>query len=150
MSLGGPPIASDCRPASGGFDLSGYLQGSEQLLLQCEIKSMGREIDKMCDYMTGALLDDDVSKPASASQRKNCKPKVEQLLDNPSMVFWALGPGGYGRIYRVDDVDSEPKGVQLSPGTISDLEYASLILDSTQVKEKIQKRAGENSYKTST
>ncbi|MCW3784197.1 hypothetical protein [Defluviimonas salinarum] len=119
--FGWPPDCLGSQNGKWGFDVTGYAQGSDRILLQCEVKTRPGEIDRMCAYVVARLHGLDTTGLATASQRANWDKKIDELLAKPPKVLWALGPGGYGRVYRV--TESQAGDLRLLPGQTADLGY---------------------------
>lgn len=98
---GWPAHCIGAQNGAWGFDLTGYSHESDQIILQCEVKTTSHEVDRMCTYIKTVLDGLHADDLATLSQRKNWDKKIKELLSAPPEVLWALGPNGYQRIFRV-------------------------------------------------
>lgn len=85
-----------------GFDLTCYEPGSEKVVIQCEVKVLEREVDHMCQYFESQLNGTGSEDTGTTAQRKNWNKKLVELNSTRPKIFWALGPGGYEHVYRVE------------------------------------------------
>ena len=85
-----------------GFDLTCYEPGSEKATIQCEVKVLEREVDHMCQYFESQLSGIGSGDMGTSAQRKNWDKKLVELNSTRPQIFWALGPGGYEHVYRVE------------------------------------------------
>lgn len=84
------------------FDLVGYAENREHEVLACEIKKTIREVDMLIDFMrTQGNEPFEVLSSMKGSERNAFK-KVLALRETRASRFWALGPGGYGRVFDVE------------------------------------------------
>lgn len=83
------------------FDLVAYDADLSTERLVCEVKKTEQEVDTLL-----RLMERHLDTPASAisefkSTERNAFKKVLALRESASSVFWALGPGGYGHVFKV-------------------------------------------------
>lgn len=90
------------------FDLVCYETASDREVIGCEVKKSLREIEKLLAFMNAhggkPPLD---SEPANSAER-NAYRKVQGIRRSWPKLFWALWPGGKGKIFSVHrEKDSE-------------------------------------------
>jgi hypothetical protein len=105
-TLGWPAECLGLQTGKWGFDLTCYAPHSDTVVMQCEVKTSERDVDRMCQYFEARLNgtgSPDIAKPA---QRKNWDAKLAELNSTRPEILWALGPGGYERVYRVERSDT--------------------------------------------
>lgn len=83
------------------FDLVGYQENLRDEQLVCEVKKTNAEVRKFLDIMAAHAS----TAPDMAATLKgvelNAFRKVLALRQSACSVFWALGPGGGGQVFRV-------------------------------------------------
>lgn len=103
------------------FDLVGYdVAGNERLA--CEVKKDRREIDLMMahiqEYSAIGKLDTEPTNPKA----RNAYRKVKGIRRSWPTWFWALGPAGYGGVWRIDRI-SNTETFALVPSTETELRH---------------------------
>lgn len=83
------------------FDLICYEAVSDKELVACEVKKDMKELEKLLNFMSAHCSSgpDDVE-PENAVER-NAYRKVQGIRRSWPHLFWALGPGGKGQVYRI-------------------------------------------------
>lgn len=88
------------------FDLVGYAENRKNEVLACEIKKTVREVDVLIDFMRNQGSDPVEMLSNMKGGERNAFKKVLALRETRASTFWALGPGGFGRIFHVEYGDS--------------------------------------------
>lgn len=95
---------SDClglQSATWAFDLVAYVARKTEEGLVCEVKKSTQEVDKLIGFMLAhANSDPDLALNLKGSEL-NAFRKVIALRRSSSPTFWAVGPGGYSRVFTV-------------------------------------------------
>ena len=79
----------------------GYNDSQEKEVLACEVKKTSKEIDILIDLMSLYASDSSIAEPAKGPERNAFK-KVMGIRESWPSVFWALGPNGYGKLFKVN------------------------------------------------
>lgn len=69
--------------------------------IQCEVKTRAAEVDSLCQYLQNILNGAPPVAKLPAKTKSNFEPKAMCLIETPPKVFWALGPDGYEKVFRV-------------------------------------------------
>jgi len=124
-TFGWPSECLGVQAGSWGFDLTCYAPGSEKVILQCEVKTKERDIERMCAYFEARLNGANEAGQASPTQRKNWDAKLAELASTGAQLLWALGPGGFERVYRVVTHGADG-GRRILPASSEDLHFTSI------------------------
>lgn len=85
------------------FDLVGHSEddiNSESLL--CEVKKSSKELDKLIEFIFKHLNSAPNIESSLSGPELNAFRKSLALRDSNALVFWALGPDRYERIFTID------------------------------------------------
>jgi hypothetical protein len=95
-------IASQSR--DNAFDVVAYQQNSEAEEIAGEVKKTERELDALIDLMKSFGADPSSPEPIGSKQQKerNAYKKVVGLRARKAPYFWAVGPVGVRKTFRVE------------------------------------------------
>lgn len=106
------------QPKDWKFDLATYGPFSDGPIIVGEVKTRTSEIYKMCEHFEKIFG----QSRALSGGKENWNRKIEWLLKHEASVLWAIGPGGYQRIYRVQK-EAVTGSRKLSSCTQEELDY---------------------------
>nr|WP_166176030.1 hypothetical protein [Altererythrobacter segetis] len=100
LDFGWPADLIGTQSDDWAFDVVCFRPGSEIEHVAGEVKKSASEIDALINLMVHFGQDPDAPPPPSGRER-NAYKKVMALRERRAPVFWALGPAGYGNVFRV-------------------------------------------------
>lgn len=83
------------------FDLMAYGDAGEARIA-CEIKKAVRELDEMLAAMERYMVEPPLIEEPAQSTHRNAYRKVKGLREFRPSFFWAVGPGGYEKVFRLE------------------------------------------------
>lgn len=90
------------------FDLVCYQKASDRKLVACEVKKESKEIEKLLAFMNAQCGRPPLDPEPKNSAERNAYRKVQGIRRAWPKLFWALGPGGKGLVFRIHrENDSE-------------------------------------------
>lgn len=99
--FGWPADLIGTQSSDWAFDLVGFRSGSENEYLAGEVKKSAAEIDQLVEFMRQFGRDPSIGVPTSP-KACNAYRKLAALRARRAPIFWAIGPGGISRPYRVE------------------------------------------------
>ncbi len=85
------------------FDLVAYREDDgDTMAVAGEIKRTRREVDKLIEFMAVACRDGETDAEPADSRAVNAYRKWQALGRCQAPLFWAVGPGGLGRLFAID------------------------------------------------
>lgn len=106
QQYGWPARCLGAQSKTWAFDLVGYGSTPNEEILACEVKKTWREVETLLLFM-GKHAAQQPSEDGPTKER-NAYRKVRGIRVSWPKIFWALGPGGAGRVFRIRrDADSQ-------------------------------------------
>ncbi len=102
------------------FDLVAFQSGSENEFIAGEVKKTKSEIEHLLILIEKFGRDPQLPLPPSGKERNAFK-KVAGLRSRNAPIFWAVGPDGMSKVFRV--IYHYDEVIELIPTTIKDLLY---------------------------
>ncbi|MCL6684094.1 hypothetical protein [Sphingomonas alba] len=97
---GWPKESIGTQSADFAFDLVTFLPGNSTESIAGEVKKTAREIDDLVTLMVEYGRAADIEAPTAGKER-NAYMKVAALRRRRPPIFWALGPDGLSRVFKV-------------------------------------------------
>lgn len=104
------------------FDLVGYHEDLRRERLLCEVKKNGREIGHLVRMMRQYADTLPPTEPVEGPKR-NAYRKSRAIGRSDATVFWALGPGGVGNVFRIERHFDPPRH-EIAPRETDALRFA--------------------------
>jgi len=101
-----PKESIGCQSQDWAFDLVAILPNQTNEYIACEVKKASREIDYLADAMQAFGRDPIAIEPRVPGKLRNAFKKVGALRSRKIPLFWALGPNGDSRVFRVSYNDN--------------------------------------------
>lgn len=104
FDFGWPLNRIGSQSSDNAFDFVAYQQESEAEEIAGEVKKTERELEDLIDLMKnfGGKPDAPEPKGGRLAKERNAYKKVVGLRARKAPFFWAVGPGGYRRTFRVE------------------------------------------------
>lgn len=102
------------------FDLVAFHPESDGELIAGEVKKTTTEVDQLVSFMEEFCANPGQPEPPSGKARNAFK-KVSALRARKAPIFWALGPNGYRRIFRIAYGDDGT--IRLNPVSDDELHF---------------------------
>lgn len=85
------------------FDVTAYRTSDlNNEYVACEVKKTVSELNQLVELMRRFAADPDLCLAANKSKKEeNAYRKLTGLRERHASIFWALGPNGYGKVYRM-------------------------------------------------
>lgn len=90
-----------CQSADWAFDLVAFLPDQADEYIAGEIKKTSKEVDDLIGFMKEYGADPSVREPEKSGKERNAYKKIRALRARKAPLFWALGPDGDSRVFRV-------------------------------------------------
>jgi hypothetical protein len=122
FEYGWPSEFLGTQPPGWAFDLVAY--NPLDLVKEhvaCEVKKSTSKLDQLVRLMQQFVANNVQSDASMSGPEKNAFPKLKALRERKVPVFWALGPGGAGYVFRM--VYSEGGLVTFNPASKHDLRF---------------------------
>lgn len=100
LEFGWPATLIGTQSVDWAFDLVAFRPGDTTEAIAGEVKKTVREVDDLIELMTQYGRDPTLAEPTGGKAR-NAWRKVAALRARAAPLFWAVGPDGYGRVFRV-------------------------------------------------
>lgn len=117
---GWPGELLGCQPGQWALDLVAYGPDG-RYRIGVEVKKTAREIERLLGFMRDLSLDPELPVPSDRAAL-NAYRKVVGIRRHAPPIFWALGPGGKGEVFRVAWCGAGG-GFDLIPALPGELEY---------------------------
>jgi hypothetical protein len=89
-----------------GFDVTAYRDSDpSNEYVACEVKKTVAEQDQMAELMQRFSTDRDAGDALKSSKEINAFRKLKGLQARRASIFWALGPNGANKVYRMTYTD---------------------------------------------
>ena len=104
------------------FDVTAYLATDLSIeYVACEVKKTVAELDQLVELMQRFAADSSAYEAGKAAKEKNAFNKLKGLKERRASIFWAVGPGGANRVFRVTYADGGL--VTFRPASVDALRY---------------------------
>jgi hypothetical protein len=88
------------------FDITAYRASDlNNEYVACEVKKTVAELDQLVEFMQRFSIDRDAGDTLKSSREKNAFRKLEGLQARHASIFWAVGPNGANKIFRMTYAD---------------------------------------------
>jgi len=98
---GWPLSAIQSQSADWAFDVVAHLPAAHHEHLAGEVKKSRNEVDDLILLMMRYGADPSLPLPERTGKPRNAYKKSAALRARRASIFWAIGPGGYGKVFRV-------------------------------------------------
>jgi hypothetical protein len=106
FECGWPKELLGTQSRKGEFDVTAYRASDlSNEYLACEVKKTIAEQEQMVELMQRFSTDRDTGGALKSSKEKNAFRKLKGLQSRRASIFWALGPNGANKVYRMTYTD---------------------------------------------
>lgn len=121
FDFGWPKDLIGCQSPDWAFDLVASLPDQFSEHIAGEVKRSSKEVDDLIAYMVGYGANPSATEPLESGKQRNAFKKVVALRKRRAPIFWAVGPDGDSRAFRVRYRDDDE--VVLDQVDVGELRY---------------------------
>lgn len=104
------------------FDVTAYLASDlNNEYVACEVKKTVAELEQLVELMRRFASDRDAYDAVKSSKEQNAFRKLRGLQARRASIFWAVGPGGANKVFRMTYADGD--AVTFTPASADALRY---------------------------
>jgi hypothetical protein len=116
------------------FDVTAYLPSDlKNEYVACEVKKTVAERDQLVELMQRFAADPDLCDAIKSSREENACRKLKGLQARYASIFWAVGPNGANKVFRMTYADGGR--VTFKPASDDALRYPPRQVPPTQQSE---------------
>jgi hypothetical protein len=110
------------------FDVTAYrTPDSDKEYVACEVKKKDGELDQLVELMQRFAAGRDLCDAIKSSREENACRKLKGLQARRASIFWAVGPGGANKVFRMTYTDGGR--VTFTPASDDALRYPAKVAD---------------------